>query len=402
MCRRLVWVNHYAVSPDLPGGTRHFELGRELVRLGWDVTVVCTDFHFQERRYCRRQGSDRSEILEVIDGVRFSWLWSAAYQSNNWRRAANWLSFARRVASLRHEADLVIGSSPHLFAADAARQLARRRRVPFVLEVRDLWPESLTAAGGRKGLAYHVLDRLARSLYRAADGVIVLTPGVQRTLEKRRIGSKPLVLAPNGVDIDAFPLPDRQAGPQVTFIYAGAHGPANGLDTLLDAANLLRDDDRIRILAVGDGPDKDRLVGRAAELRLTNLEFRPSVPKARVPDVLQGADVGLMLLRDTALFAFGVSPNKLFDYFAAALPVLSNVAGETADMVAQARGGLTVAPGSAQELARGMQRMAGLTLEERQVCGLQGRRWVETTHGRSTVARRLHDEMVSLIAGRTG
>ncbi len=398
MSRRLVWVNHYAVSPDLSGGTRHFELGRELVRLGWDVTVACTDFHFQERRYCRRQVADRTPIEETIQGVRFCWLWSAPYQVNNWRRAANWLSFAGQVGSLDRPADVIIGSSPHLFAAHAARKLAARQRVPFVLEVRDLWPESLTAAGGRKGPAYYVLDGMARSLYRKADRIIVLTPGVRETLAERGLPSERLVLAPNGVDVAAFPAPRLKPGPQATFIYAGAHGPANGLDVLIDAAHLVRNDDRIRVVTVGDGPDKARLVARAESLGLRNLTFRPSVSKAEVPNLLAGADVGLMLLRDTALFAFGVSPNKLFDYFAASLPVLSNVHGETADMVARAAAGETVTAGSAEALAAGMQRMAGLEPAQRMQRGEQGRRWVEASHGRATVARRLDEELGTLIA----
>ena len=150
---RLLWVNAAAVPPYSSGGTRHFELGRELVRRGWDVTVAASDFNFQTRAYCFRSSArDRRTLTQAIDGVSFRWHWAAPYARNDWQRVWNWLTFA---GSLRRDhainADVIIGSSPHLFAALAAFRLARARRVPFILEVRDLWPESLQVRGTRRG-----------------------------------------------------------------------------------------------------------------------------------------------------------------------------------------------------------------------------------------------------------
>ncbi|MCU0621640.1 MAG: glycosyltransferase, partial [Gemmatimonadales bacterium] len=177
----LLWVNHFAVTPADGGGTRHYDLARTLARLGWTVTVASADFHLHGRRYTRRAGaSDRRAIHEPLDGVRFAWLWSAPYAGNDWRRVRNWLSFARRVATADWSAprpDVVIGSSPHLFAALGAWWAARRLEVPFVLEVRDLWPESLEAVSGRRGALYHTLDRLATFLYARADRIVVLARG---------------------------------------------------------------------------------------------------------------------------------------------------------------------------------------------------------------------------------
>ena len=398
---RLIWVNHYAVTPDLPGGTRHAELGRELARLGWDVTIVSTDFHFQERAFRRRRAAaDRRPIEEWVDGVRFLWLWSAPYQANDWRRAWNWLSFGRNVLRLDSGADVVIGSSPHLIAAAAAARVARRSGARFILEVRDLWPESLVAAGGRIGLAYRGLAAVATMLYRKAERIVVLTPGVAANLTERGLDPAKLILAPNGVDSTAFSQAVAESRGTVTFGYAGAHGPANGLDLLIDAAALLRDDPTIRIVCVGDGPSKPALRERIVALGLTNVELLPPVPKTAVPAMLARFDVGLMLLREAPLFSFGVSPNKLFDYLAAGLPVVSNVAGEVAEMVSSAGAGETVPGGSAESLAAAMRRMAARPGEERRKLGAAGRAWVTTNHGRAGVARRLDDELRRLVEAR--
>lgn len=397
----LLWVNHFAVPPSEGGGTRHFEMGRALAKRGWGVTIAASDFNLHAREYTRRAGADdRSVVPEEIDGVRFRWMWAAPYRSNDWRRAWNWLSFSRSLLRWRPEGyrpDLVIGSSPHLFAAQAGATLARSWDVPFVLEVRDLWPESVLAVGGRKGPGYMVLGRLARSLYRRADRIVCLARGAADYLEERGIASEKLLYVPNGVDPDAFSgirRPERQG---LTLVYAGAHGPANGLDAVLEAAEMLLESPEIRFLLVGDGAAKPRLVQRACERRLVNVEFRDPVPKARMPDLLAEVDAGLMVLRDTPLFSFGVSPNKLFDYFGAGLPAVCNVRGEVARMVEAAGGGVLAADSGGPALAEAIRRMAAFPSAERAEMGRSARAWVAREHGREPLAERLVDGLAPLL-----
>src|SRR5687767_1398895 len=150
MGRSVLWINQFAAGPAMTGGTRHVELGRELVRLGWSVRILASDLNVQTRRFERRaSGDDRSAIADRFDGVDVQWLWSAPYEKNDHRRVLNWLSFSRSVLTLPLDEvpDVIIGSSPHLFAAAAGLLLAIRTRRPFVLEVRDLWPESLALTG---------------------------------------------------------------------------------------------------------------------------------------------------------------------------------------------------------------------------------------------------------------
>ncbi len=402
---RLLWINHFAVSPADGGGTRHFELGRELTRHGWTVTIAASDFHLHSRGYTRRAGPEhRHPISEQLDGVHFLWLWAAPYTRNDWRRGWNWLSFARSLARWRPNEDrphVVIGSSPHLFAALAGARLARDFGVPFVLEVRDLWPESLLAVGARPGVAYHALDRIACSLYRRAERIIVLARGVGEHLARRGVAPEKIVYIPNGASVctNGAGSPAGAAAPNsgtLTLVYAGAHGPANGLEVVLDAAALLAAEP-VRFLLVGDGPAKPSLLRRAAERGLANVEFRDPVPKAEIPALLAAAHAGLMVLRDAPLFAYGVSPNKLFDYLAAGLPVVCNVPGEVAAMLRESEAGEQAADASPQALAAAIRRLLQRPSEERERMGRAGRAWVAREHSRAALGERLHHALSGLL-----
>lgn len=378
-------------------------MARELVQHGWDVTVAASDVHLQSRTYTRRAGAeDRRVISEDLDGVRFRYLWSAPYERNDWRRAWNWLSFSRELLRFTPDGgrpDIVIGSSPHLFAALAAWRRARAWGVPFVFEVRDLWPESMTAAGGSKGVVYTGFDAIARHLYKRSDAIVCLARGTAEYLQRERgVPVERLAFIPNGVDPESFEEVERPERGTTTFVYAGAHGPANGLDAVLDAASRLRDRPDIRFRFVGDGPAKTDLVSEAERLKLSSVVFDDPVPKAHMPNVLAEADVGLMVLRNTPLFAFGVSPNKLFDYMGASLPVVCNVPGEVEAMVREAGAGTQAEPGSGASLGDAVVQMADRTPTERATMGAAGRAWVSREHGRAVLAERLDGVLRSLLA----
>ena len=401
--RRLLWVNHFAVAPSDGGGTRHFDLGNALRAHGWRVTIVASDFHLHSRGYTRRATPHaRAAIAESIDDVDFVWLWAAPYTTNDWRRARNWLSFSRSLGRLTRNGgpspDIIIGSSPHLFAAFAALRMARRLRVPFVLEVRDLWPESIIAAGGRRGPAYQALGSLAKYLYARADRIIVLARGIGDHVAGLGADPAKIVYVPNGADPMPVTRSRPDAGGPFTLVYAGAHGPANGLDTVLDAAALLRGQ-RIQFRLVGDGPSKTALQARAAREQLPNVEFCDPIPKTAMPHLLASANAGLMVLRDAPLFAFGVSPNKLFDYLAAGLPVVCNVPGEVAGMLRDASAGEQAADASPQALAHAILRLAQKSSDALRAMGDDGRAWVGREHGRAVLAQRLDAALRPLVEG---
>jgi len=398
---RLLWVNHFAVAPDMGGGTRHVELGRELGRLGWDVRIAASDFHLHRRAYLRRRGAtDRQAVTERLDGVAVDWLWASPYTSNDLRRVGNWLTFAKSLAFHRFEAppDLVIGSTPHLFAALASLRVARRLGVPFVLEVRDLWPESLAVGGAARGVGYAGLAVLARMLYRQADHIIVLARGVADYLVERGVPRDRISVVPNGADVSMYATARNVNGhPGMRLVYAGAHGPANGLDAVLDAARELREDAGIEFVLVGDGPSRQALLARASHEGLANVHFEEPVAKSVMPDLLARCDVGLMVLKDVPLFSFGVSPNKIFDYWSAGLPVICNVPGEVADWVRASEGGVQAADGTGAALAAAIRSMRALPPDERRAVGERGQEWVRREHDRPVLARRLDDLLRPLV-----
>lgn len=406
----IYWVNQFAVPPDQPGGTRHYDFAAELGRRGHRVHLVASDLNLTTRRYSRRRnGSDIRPIGEMVEGVHFTWLTAGSYRANDWRRIVSMLvfgvaTFLHLLRVRRRNTTVFIGSSPQLFAALGAWAAARLRRVPFVLEVRDLWPESYTEVSGKeRGPEITLMRKVADLLYRQAKAIIVLAePNVERICG-RGVDPSKVVTVPNGVDLDG--VNGAEAGVDLsspnafTFVYAGAHGPANDLETVVRACQLLqrRGRERVRVVLLGDGATKDGLVQLANDLTLTNVEFCDPVPKSSIAVTLGTADAGLMVLAPVELFSYGVSPNKLFDYLGAGLPVLTNVPGLVSDIVADADVGLSVLGGSADALADGMQRMADASsagVEER------GRAFIRAHYDRRTLARRIEDVLRSIAPSR--
>lgn len=391
-----IWfVHHYAQPPAAPGGTRHFAAARRLVAAGHRVIIVASSFHYQAHRETRAYRRDWWQ-REVIDGVEFLWVRTRPYRGNSVGRVLNLLSFAwrarsRRLSRVLPAPDVVLGSSPQPFAALAARALARRHKARFVYEVRDLWPDTLVELGRLSRWHPIVLafGWIESACARSADTVITLLPGSEPHLVARGARPDRVVQVPNGVDLalagPVRPLPHR---PGCTFLYAGAMGVANALDQVIHAAvKLHQAEPTARVVLIGEGPELPALRALAARLGATNLEFRPPVPKAGVHDVLADADAFLMILRDSPVFRWGISPNKLFDYLAAGRPVVFAV-NTPADPVTAAGAGMRADPSDPADLARAMVAIARLTPEARQEMGRRGRAWVEAHHDADVLARR--------------
>lgn len=397
----LYWINQFAVLPDHPGGTRHYEMARELVRKGVPAVVVASDLNLTRRTYQRRSGAaDRRYLRETVESVDFAWLPAGSYQANDWRRALSMVIFSTHVLwflmrAPMPEGTVLIGSTPHLLSAAAARVAAFIRRVPFVLEVRDLWPESLAVSGKGRGLLYRGLRVLADVMYRTSPSIIVLASGNIEHIQARGISSRRIHYIPNGVDPAAFEAAAPVSIAQIpddkrTFVYAGAHGPANGLETVLEAAQILqqRGDESTHVLLVGDGPTKAELLASARRRQLDNVSFADPVPKALIPGLLKACAAGIMPLADVELFSHGVSPNKLFDYLSANLPVVANVPGDVARMVQEAKAGIVVPPADAEALADAM-----LKVSEAPDQFEGGLTWIRDHHDRT----KLVDDLINVI-----
>lgn len=392
---KLLIVNHYAVPPTEGGGTRHAAIGAELVRRGHEVVIVASDVPYLTRQ--RRDGAPEAPSV-----VPFRYVRTAQYEGNGVKRVLGMVAFAIGAYRLRRQLarpDVVVGSSPHPLAALAAAFMARRWGVPFVLEVRDIWPQTLVDVGRmapRHPLVW-VFRVVERALYRMAQRVVILLPGARTYLEEQGVARDRIILVPNGADLSLYPdpRPAPRADP-FRVVYAGAHGVANSLDTVLDAAAQLQQR-RVpaRFVLVGDGPERQRLLTRAAKQGLSSVEFRDPVPKQQIPGLVADCHAGLLLLKDAAVFRHGVSPNKLFDYMAAGRPVIFGVRAGN-DPVADAGCGISIPPEDAGALADAVAALAAMTGEARDTMGARGRRFVEQRHAMPVLAGALEEALLSV------
>jgi glycosyltransferase involved in cell wall biosynthesis len=396
-----VWVlNHYAQEPGGAGGTRHFHLTEHLCDYGWQGTVIAASTEHNSGRQRLRPGE--ALRLERISGVPFLWVRTPEYEGNGGGRILNmlaytWAVLTRRTASALPRPDVVIGSSVHPFAAVAGALLARRFKVPFVFEVRDLWPQTLVDMGRlREGsLMTWALRKLELWLYRRAARIVVLLPRAWEYITPLGIPKDRVVWIPNGVDLSLFPRQEQavraESGP-FTLMYFGAHGQANGLDNVLQAMKLVNEQQagqRIRLRMIGDGPLKAALMEQAQELGLNNVSFEPQLPKSQIPALSSQADAFVIAVLDLPkLYRFGISMNKLFDYLAASRPIIIAAEVET-NPVADAKAGLTVSPGRPDALAAAILKVASLSQDERRRMGRAGREYVEENHGFQQLSGRL-------------
>lgn len=399
-----LWIfNHYAHGVDLPGGTRHFDLARELVGHGYQVTIFASSFQHACHREMRLAPGERWKV-EDVDGVRFVWIKAFTYQRNDWRRVLNMVSFMLRAWRLGKiipkltpelgKPDVVIGSSVHLLAVLSASWVAKRYKAKFIMEVRDLWPQTIVDMGelSESNPFTKLLRMLEMFLYRRAERIIVLAPRMGEYISARGISEGKIVWIPNGVDLARFEDTQLQSssGDEFKVMYLGAHGQANALDILLEAAKGVQDQgyQDIKFILVGGGPEKPRLTKLAKELGLRNVEFRDPIPKTEVPKTLGEADATVFVLNDLPLYRYGISLNKLFDYLAARKPLI--LAGHPINNPVEESGcGLTVPPRNPQALAEAIIKLYRMPKEEREAMGQRGREYVEKHHAIPVLARKL-------------
>jgi glycosyltransferase involved in cell wall biosynthesis len=408
-----VWIlNHYAALPDASAGTRHFDIAVRMRQRGIATTIFASGFSHFTRRDEKTRGLALRRA-EVVDGVRFVWLRSVPSRTNGALRMMSMLSYFVAVLVAHIGAprpDVVVGSSVHPLAALAGRLIARRHHVPFVFEIRDLWPQTLIEMGAisEAGVAARVMRRIERLLVGDAEAVVSLIPGLTDYLSSRGLKTRRLVYIPNGAspavegksrippELDVALEQWRKEG-SVIFAYVGAHGAANGLETVLEAASLLRTRGRgaCKVLLVGDGSEKPRLVSMARDLGLDNVLFGAPVPKDAVPGLLRRVDVGLFHLRPNGVFRYGISSNKLFDYMAGALPIISACA-TSYDPVALADAGVSIEPDDGHVLAGAMLSMASATPAERAAMGGRGLAYLAREHDLDSLAGHFADLLISL------
>ncbi len=373
-------------------GARVAELTRHWVRAGHQVTVL-TGFPNHPTGVVPpeyRAKLRRLVMHEKMEGVSVVRSWLLPFPNRKaYERMLNYGSFCISAASTGvfvSRPDVVIATSPQLLVGLSGCWLARVKRVPFVFEVRDLWPESLVAVGmgDPNSFLHRGLGKIAGFLYRRCDRVVVVTPAFKDHLIKHwQVPSEKISVVENGVDTGLFSpgAPDqelqRALGAEGKFVacYIGTMGMAHGLETLVEAAARLRDSaPQVLFLLVGEGAEKDRIISLVRSRGLTNVHFVDQQPREKIPAYIRASDVCLVLLKKTELFKT-VIPTKMLEFMACARPVILGVDGQARKIVDEAQAGLFMEPENPDALAQAILHLAADS-ELRESMGSNGARHI--------------------------
>ncbi len=369
---RILYLSHYFHPEGNAPAKRVYEMCRRWVRLGHEVTVItCAPNVPSGIVYDGYRNSWlRRETIEGIETIRV-WTYLAANRGTA-LRIVNYLSYMvlAVIAGLRAQRpDVVIATTPQFFCGWAGVWVSRLRRLPFILEIRDIWPDSIVAVGalGSPRLL-RLLERWERSMYRAATRIVTVGEGYQQQLEARGVDSERIDVVHNGVDRKAFEgagdgsqvRAEFGLGDAFVVSYVGTIGLGSGLDVVLRAARLLESEGRrdIVFMLVGDGAVREELEQRARAQRLDRVVFTGLQDKARIPAILAATDACLVHLTGHDLFR-SVLPSKIFESAAMAKPIILGVRGFAADLVERAEAGVCIEPENETELVAAACRLAG-------------------------------------------
>jgi len=394
----ILLIHQVFAALDEAGGTRHHEFARYLAAKGHQVTVITSSVSYLSGAPLRLPPFSQKMGGETEGGVRV--IHAANYRALHKSFFHRVLFFASFMASSFwiglgvKNVDVVWGTSPPIFQGVTAWILAWLKRVPFLFEVRDLWPKFAIAVGVLKSPTLIALSTwLERTLYRRADRVIVNSPAYVDHVKER--GARRVDLIPNGADPDMFDPSNTgetfrtRNGLTKNFVvlYAGAHGMSNDLGVVLEAARQLADRPDVRVVFIGDGKEKANLQEQAQRLNLTSVLFLPPVPKTDMAGVLAGTDACIAILKPIEEYKTPY-PNKVFDYMAAGRPVLLAIDGVIRDVIETGQCGIFSPPGDPSALAAAIRTLADDPGRSRRM-GLAGRKYLEENFSRTKIAGQL-------------
>lgn len=410
---RILFLSHYFPPEVNAPASRTYEHCKQWVQDGHEVTVVtCAPNHPRGIVY----EGHRNTLFqrEKRDGIQIVRVWTYVTANEGFlKRTLNYLSYmiaAVLVAPFLSRCDVVISTSPQFFNGLAGYLVSRLKRAPWILEIRDLWPESIVAVGA---ITYRpvirLLERLESFAYRKATHLVVVTDAFKAHMLARGIPSKKVTVIKNGVDFSLYKEPPhgslgllRELGLEGKFVvsYFGTHGMAHCLQTVLEAAQELQDRKDIVFLLVGDGAERSRLVSMRDEMKLSNVVMLDQQPKEKMPELWSLSNVSLVLLKKSTLFKT-VLPSKIFESMAMEKPVILGVEGESAELVMSAGGGICIQPEDGKDLAGQVLKL----YRDRTLChklGASGRRYVLEHFDRQVLARRFADVMLLVYKSASG
>jgi glycosyltransferase involved in cell wall biosynthesis len=413
---RILFLSHYFPPEVNAPASRTFEHCREWVRAGHDVTVVtCAPNHPHGRVYDGYR--NRLIARETVEGIDVIRVWTYVTANEGFlKRTLGYVSFmvsAILLLPFFGKADVVVATSPQFFNGLAGFFVSRLKRIPWVLEIRDLWPDSIFAVGAiRNRHVIALLSALERFAYRTASHIVVVTEAFKTHITKLGIPADRITVIKNGVDLELFRQPMDSDIVQIRnrisaltgvslqgkFVaaYVGTHGMAHRLETLMEAARLCVDDERIVFLMVGDGAERKKLLELRDRMQLRNVLMLEQMPKSAMPALWGITDASLVLLKRSDLFKT-VIPSKIFESMAMEKPIVMGVEGEAGALVNAAGAGICIEPENAQQLAQALKQLCNDGYLYAQLAQ-SGAQFVRTHFDR----RRLASVYLDVLAGQLG
>ena len=396
-----IWIfNHHALTPDMSGGTRHYDFAKELINRGHSVTIIASSFHYSKYKEMKEYGT-KEYLQENIVGVDFIWIKTPPYFGNGISRVKNMLSYTYKVLNIIPKLDLknpdiIIGSSVHLFAVYAAYKLSKKYNTPFIMEVRDIWPQTLIDMGISKWHPFIIsLGWLEKYLYKKADKIVSNLPYAYKHIQKF-VSQDKFVWISNGVDLDNINYIEKQKTDKFIVSYTGAIGVANNLTLLVDVAERLKEKKDIFFRIVGDGAEKEKIKELVKIKKIKKISIEDPVAKNEVSKILQSSDVLFLSLIDSPLYRFGISLNKLFDYMAAGRVIIFSGNSKN-NPIKDADAGYTIEPDDLKQLEQTILDIYSLQQDERNNIGKKIRKYAEENYSISVLTDKLEklleDEM---------
>lgn len=402
MIKKTIWIiNQYASTPETGMGGRHFYLAEELAKQGHRVYVIASAF---SHLLHTKPALNEKFKIEKTAGLNFVWVKMPVYaQAHSKQRIFNWFLFPWRIQQLTKiipdAPDVVLCSSPSLISFLGAQRLAKRFKARLVFEVRDIWPLTLIELGGHspKHPFIRFMQWLERKAYRDADLVLSNLKNAVEHMVGQGLRREKFAWVPNGFSLDEVnkqvPIGDSVKAllPKNKFIvgYTGTLGVANALTALIDAAEILKENKDIFFVLVGHGKEGESLQKLVEVKQLNNVMFISAIPKVQIQSMLKEFDACFIGLTKDPLFRFGVSPNKLFDYFYSGKPVLYAIESGAYKPVADAGAGCQIEPESPQAIAQAVLELYAMPKAQRDQMGANGHKAAMEQYEYAMLAKKL-------------
>ena len=399
-----IWlINQYSYPPGKSNWRRHFDLFKNFPKENYNIDVICGSFVHDRKEEILSKG-EKYRLINS-EGIKYHILSGISYKSKI-VRMLSMIQFFFKVLffskKLKDKPDIIYASSPHPFNGLAGMYLARRYKCPFVLEIRDLWPETWVAMGAttKKSILYKVFAYIEKVLYKNADKIITLTANKDYYISVG-IDEKKVEIVSNGVDLEKYDSLLEEKSPidlsenKFNILYTGAHGIANCLDNILEVAKLIKNNE-IVFNFIGEGEKKEELIKKSEEYNLKNVRFYSPVNKNLIPNTLKNGDVMIVVAKNTPLYKYGISFNKIFEYFASSKPIIfsGNVAN---DMIKEANAGISVEAENIEKIKEAVLSLYSVSKSEREVLGKNGRKYVEENYDTKILSKKIEKIILNLL-----